>query len=80
MKHKFYLLCLAIVLPFVMVSCDEDDLEDFSRGYLDGSDAAYNGYTLIGSAYSSSDCSDACEARGYDYYRYNMDTELCYCK
>lgn len=78
MKRKLGLLAVSSVLSVLMVGCME--AANFSRGFLDGYDASSNGFTLIGSSTSQSSCSRACEARGYSYYRYNPNTELCYCK
>ncbi len=78
MKRKLLLMGISFSLVFLMTGCYE--AASFSRGFIDGYDAANNGYTLIGGSTSSSACSSACLSRGYKYYRYNSSTELCYCK
>lgn len=78
MKRKFLLLGISFALVFLMAGCYE--AASFSRGFIDGYDAANNGYTLIGDSTSSSACSSACQSRGYNLYRYNSSTGLCYCK
>lgn len=78
MKRKLFIFGTSITLSLLMIGCME--AADFSRGFLDGYDATSNGYTLIGGSTGQSACASACKARGYNYYRYNFDTELCYCK
>lgn len=60
--------------------CACSELAAFGAGALDGYDAGMNGYSLLGSASSSSQCSSMCAARNYSSYRYNPNTSLCYCK
>ena len=78
MKRKIALTFIGLFLIVFFVGCAE--LAAFGNGYLDGSDAAKNGYTLLGHSSSESSCSESCANRGYKLYRYNYNTELCYCK
>lgn len=74
MKRKLCLFGAAALLSVVMVSCME------MASFLDGAQAGYNGYTVVGTAGSEKTCASMCQRKGYDYYRYNPGNNVCYCK
>ena len=79
MKKKILIVTLLVFTALSLSSCF--GLSGFdTTAFLDGFDAGYNGYSLLGSKSSESACSSACSKAGYKYYRYNYAKQLCYCK
>jgi len=72
MKKVIIIAAMFFTGALIMSSCSKD--------FLDGYDAGYNGYSYIGTTYSSSACSSSCASMGYTYYRYNQELNNCYCK
>lgn len=69
-----------LLFSCVLFACSVEDLQGFADAYFDAEDAVENGYTYVGSASSESKCIHMCGARDYTYYRYNYNTNSCYCK
>lgn len=79
MKKKILIVVVIVLTTLSLSSCF--GLSGFdSTAFLDGFDAGYNGYSLLGMKSSDSACSTACGNAGYKYYRYNYAKQLCYCK
>jgi hypothetical protein len=77
MKRKVFVVAFLAFTAIGLSSCSS--LADAASS-LDGVDAQYNGYTLVGKASGGFACISACQNAGYKYYRYNAYKRLCYCK
>ena len=81
-KIVFALLQLVVVGVFIIMASASsgEDATNFTYGVSQGLDCQNKGYSFIGYYSSISACSDACEAKGYDYYCGGNNTTWCGCK
>ncbi|MCQ2314751.1 MAG: hypothetical protein MJZ56_06225 [Bacteroidales bacterium] len=85
MKKGKIILCLAqlaIIGFFIVLAAgsSESEMSSFAKGVSQGADCSSRGFTFIGYYESISDCSNACEKKGYTYYCTGENTVSCYCK
>ena len=57
-----------------------NNVKDFGRGFIQGYERSSNGYTLVGSVNSASECIELCKEKGFKEWSMYENSPVCYCK